>query len=184
MKVKDIQTSNGKKITVIDDAFPLQKKIFFERFATNSKYTNKGEDYESEFSATSGIKNLISGFTEEDFKNFKLVGNCAYIDSFLNGKVLSNFKIHLLTFANVSVPHTDNSQYTFLLYPNIHWDIRWGGETVFYSEDLTEIEYTSLYVPGRVIIFDGSIPHMGRAPTVLATHPRYTFAMNVNEAMS
>jgi hypothetical protein len=184
MKVRDIQTSNGKKITVIDDAFSLQKKIFFENFAINSKYTNSGEDYVTDFSLSSGVRNLVSRFTEEDFKNLGLIGNCEYIDLFLKDKVLSTYKIHLLTLANVSVPHTDNSQYTFLLYPNVHWDVRWGGETVFYSEDLTEIEYTSLYVPGRVIIFDGSIPHMGRAPTVLATHPRYTFAMSVNEAMS
>ena len=183
MKIKEIKTSNGKKITVIDDAFSMQKRIFFENFAIHSKYTNKGEDYATEFSNTSGIKNLVSGFTDEDFKNFQLIGNCDYIDSFLVGKVISNYKIHLLTLANVSVPHTDNEQYTFLYYPNLHWDIRFGGETVFYSEDLTEIEYSSLYVPGRVIIFDGSIPHMGRTPTILCTKPRYVFAMNVNEAM-
>jgi len=181
MKVKEILTSNGKKITVLDDAFPMHKRIFFENFAIQSRYTNNGEDYKAEFSVASGIPNLVSRFTDADFQNWGLLGHSEYIDSFVQGKSLSNYKIHLLTLANVSVPHTDNAEYTLLYYPNLHWDIRFGGETVFFSEDLTEIEYTSLYVPGRVIIFDGSIPHMGRAPTVLATHPRYTFAMNINE---
>ncbi len=31
--------------------------------------------------------------------------------------------------------------------------------------------------PGRLVIFDGAIPHAGRPPTRICFAPRYTYAM-------
>ncbi len=32
-------------------------------------------------------------------------------------------------------PHKDDADYTFLIYCNPHWDLQWGGKTVFVQDD-------------------------------------------------
>jgi hypothetical protein len=65
---------------------------------------------------------------------------------------------------------------SLLYYVNCDWNINWGGETLFYSNDLHNIEYTSIFKPGRIIIFDGAIPHSARPQAVLSTQHRFTLA--------
>lgn len=52
---------------------------------------------------------------------------------------------------------------TLVAYVNKEWDIHWGGETVIYSHEL-EILNTVKPVPGRAIIFDSNLPHIGKDP--------------------
>jgi hypothetical protein len=179
MNIKNIKTSTEKEIIVIDNAFSMGFRSHAEGFICSSSFKNEGCDYNTHLSLSSGIYNLCSTYSNEDVKNFGILNQNEYINDFIQNKIITNAKVHLLTVANVSSPHTDSTDYTFLYYPSLYWDVRFGGETVFYSDDLKEIEYSSLYVPGRCIIFNGSIPHMGKAPTVLATKPRYTFALNL-----
>lgn len=65
---------------------------------------------------------------------------------------------------------------TMLIYPNIEWGANHGGETVFYEEDKTEMVYLNPYVPGRICIFDGSIPHCAKPQALVGPKYRFTIA--------
>ena len=61
---------------------------------------------------------------------------------------------------------------TVIVYLNVHWDPEWGGETIFFDDDL-DARHLVQPRPGRVCIFDGRIPHTGRPPTPKFKHNRY-----------
>jgi Rps23 Pro-64 3,4-dihydroxylase Tpa1-like proline 4-hydroxylase len=76
--------------------------------------------------------------------------------------------------------HTDDIEsntVTLLYYANPTWHHDWGGETQFFTKDLTSITDSILPAPGRIAIFDSTIPHTARSPSVLAPTPRFTIAI-------
>tara|TARA_B100001996_G_scaffold147703_1_gene112515 strand:+ start:1529 stop:2284 length:756 start_codon:yes stop_codon:yes gene_type:complete len=70
-----------------------------------------------------------------------------------------------------------NVGYTMLIYPNIEWKANWGGETAFYEEDCEEMIYLNPYKPGRICIFDGSIPHCAKPQALIGAKFRFTIAV-------
>ena len=66
--------------------------------------------------------------------------------------------------------------FTFLVYITPDWDSAWGGETMFYTEATDDVVAAVLPKPGRLVWFDGRIPHAGRAPARLCTDLRITLA--------
>ena len=53
---------------------------------------------------------------------------------------------------------------TGVLYLNRRWQDNWGGETVVYNrEDRIQTEI-SKFEAGKLIVFDGSNPHIGKGP--------------------
>lgn len=62
--------------------------------------------------------------------------------------------------------HTDSAHcndVTALIYVNPFWVPAWAGETLFFGENgLTEAVTPS---PGRLILFNGTTPHVARAPS-------------------
>ena len=84
---------------------------------------------------------------------------------------------------NLSAPHqknrihTDEDALTLVYYVNPKWDFTWGGHTLFMDDLLQEAEYTCIYKPGRVVIFDGTIPHMIMNESSLCPDYRLTFAI-------
>ncbi len=71
-------------------------------------------------------------------------------------------------------PHYKKNHYTLLHYGNFTWHSNWHGETVFYDSNYSEILFTSVFKPGRIILFDSSIPHCARPPSKIAEYPRYS----------
>jgi hypothetical protein len=60
---------------------------------------------------------------------------------------------------------------------NQEWRDGWHGETLFFSENLKEIVHAMVYTPGRVVVFDGNIPHAIRPQSIIGPQFRYTLAM-------
>jgi hypothetical protein len=67
--------------------------------------------------------------------------------------------------------HVDNSyndgKKTLMVFINSKWKSKWGGDFQLLEEynDNAKIIKSIKYVPGRVILFDGNIPHRGLSPT-------------------
>ena len=55
---------------------------------------------------------------------------------------------------------------------NVDYHPNFGGETIFYDDKLNASRVISPK-PGRVVIFDGRIPHKGTPPTFRYPVPRY-----------
>ena len=73
---------------------------------------------------------------------------------------------------HVDAPYFVEDQQTVLVYMNPQWDPQWGGETIFFNHDLDAVRLVQPR-PGRVVMFDGRIPHTGRPPTPKYSHNRY-----------
>ena len=65
---------------------------------------------------------------------------------------------------------------TAIWYLCDRWDIVWGGETMFYDAS-GEVAFAVTRIPGRLVVFDGAITHVGRPPNRICYSPRYTFAI-------
>lgn len=61
--------------------------------------------------------------------------------------------------------HTDSRRpdsYTAIYYPNDHWEPDWGGETIFFNTAKTDIVGAVYPKPNRLVMFNGTIPHVAR----------------------
>jgi hypothetical protein len=67
---------------------------------------------------------------------------------------------------------------TALWYIAPEWNVEWGGETLFYNSNM-DAEAAVTPKPGRLVIFDGAIPHVGRPPNRICYAPRYTLAFKL-----
>ena len=53
---------------------------------------------------------------------------------------------------------------TGVLYLNTKWEDNWGGETVVYDRENPDYLEISKVKAGKLIVFDGSNPHIGKGP--------------------
>jgi Rps23 Pro-64 3,4-dihydroxylase Tpa1-like proline 4-hydroxylase len=185
MKKKTINTSVGK-IVVIDDLFDRAFREQFYFWVKSSSFTTSGEDistleYKGDYNLYSSIEEQSisnSGFSEH--KEFK-----EHIEPELAGMFFKQARINLSTLNDNNRFHTDSigstKTKTLLYYPNLKWDIEWGGHTLFTDDNLEEIEYCCMYKPGRIVIFDGNIPHCILPPTKSSPSYRFSFVMQYGE---
>lgn len=84
------------------------------------------------------------------------------------------------SFGDMLFIHTDcmpgARELTGLWFVAPEWNPEWGGETLFFNSDY-DAEFVASPRPGRLVLFDGAIPHVGRPPNRICFAPRYTFAM-------
>ena len=180
MKYKKIDI-NGKLIHVFDEVFTYAQKQKYYDFLRNSYYNATG-------GANVSIETLqdvalTSVFDEEDLDNFDILNNLPeeILDILNNFKPRKSYSL-LNSYSQITHFHTDDYEHTnnltFLYYANINWHRDWGGETMFSDDNIENIEYTSLYIPGRIIIFDSTIPHKPCPPVYGSPQFRYTFVIN------
>ncbi|MFJ2545629.1 2OG-Fe(II) oxygenase [Pseudomonas sp. NPDC087612] len=84
------------------------------------------------------------------------------------------------TFAQESPIHRDNQPgeegQTVLMFCNEFWPTSWGGELVFYDHPKNDIIKAVLPKPGRIVVFNGSVPHNARSPALSCDQLRMTLA--------
>ncbi len=87
---------------------------------------------------------------------------------------------NVASYGDMLFTHTDclpdQHDLTALWYLCERWELEWGGETVFFDRE-DEIACAIRPRPGRLVIFDGAIKHVGRPPNRICYAPRYTFAI-------
>jgi SM-20-related protein len=69
------------------------------------------------------------------------------------------------TYGSDGTLHTDSvlkGTFTSIYYPHSAWNPNWAGETVFFNEEKTDIICGVYPKPNRLLMFDGSIPHVAR----------------------
>ena len=80
----------------------------------------------------------------------------------LNGQSMGqNGTVHIDSLVN-------SNERTLMVFINYKWKKEWGGEFQLLKEysDKSEIIKSIEYISGRVLLFDGSIPHRGLGPLV------------------
>ena len=64
--------------------------------------------------------------------------------------------------------HSDADQpghFTSLYYAHPEWEANWGGETLFYNADRSDVVKAAYPRPGRLVHFSGNIFHAARSPS-------------------
>lgn len=84
------------------------------------------------------------------------------------------------TFGQDGPIHCDNRSdepgQTVVVFCNGYWSTSWGGELVFHDPNKTEVVGAVLPKPRRVVIFDGTMPHSAKSPTLTCDQLRMTLA--------
>jgi SM-20-related protein len=87
---------------------------------------------------------------------------------------------NVASYGDMLFTHTDclpdQHDLTALWYLCDSWDIEWGGETLFFDAK-DDVACAVIPKPGRLVVFDGAIKHVGRPPNRICYTPRYTFAI-------
>lgn len=173
---------NGKTIHVFEDAFSLHKREYLYLFLADSCYYLKGNTLNGEH--VDLFPSMRSLFSEEDFQRFGIFNDLPKeIDDIVKGYSVARSYSLLQNWCVTNKFHTDgrSSNLTFLYYGNLKWDYDWGGETLFANDDMSEIIYTSMYKPGKILIFDSSIPHRPIPPISTCPFLRSSFVINLEK---
>lgn len=174
---KTVVHSRGKVIDVYDGLFSHHEQIQFSDFIKKSFFKIDGYDQ----NALPLEMQLHSQYSFEDTLSMGFTSHPAYFaldEKYgLSGMEIVQSRVNLTTPSEKNRVHTDNTGITILYYANMEWDTSWGGHTLFMDDSLQDAEFTCLYKSGRVIVFDGSIPHMIMTPSNICPTYRTTFAI-------
>ena len=175
--MKQITTSNNKNIYVFDNMFELNDRNQAYGFAKNSYFRLGWKDGISE--ETVKYEYIHSKYSQEDLEKLRIyhkMMNCE-IGEFVKDMTLSKAMLNLSTPSDVNFIHAHPEDIVILYYVNLEWQNGWHGETLFYDETFSNVEFASPYTPGRVVIFDGRIPHTIRPQSHIASNYRFTLAL-------
>lgn len=167
-----------KLIDVYDDLFTHHEKTAFLEFIKNSFFQTSGTDNPSVYG---NVEQIYSRYTLDDAASMGFLNSPQVVSLYkkydLNSHRLHQIRVNLTTNSEKNLIHTDRKGLTLLYYANVDWKIEWGGHTLFMDDNLENVEFVALYKPGRVVVFDGTIPHMIMTPSNLCPTNRYSFVM-------
>jgi len=177
----ELRLEGGKTLRVYDDLFPLSFRLAAFQFATQSHFNLGWNDGIRD--TQSKHKYIHAVFSLEDVAR---LGIMEYIKlspaaAELHGHQLAKAVLNLSTPTDVHFAQTHAEDKILLYYVNAEWQDGWHGETLFYNETCREIVYASVYTPGRLISFDGSIPHAIRPQSIEGPRHRFTLALIFNK---
>jgi hypothetical protein len=164
-------------ITVFDNLFTLNQRLRSFEFIKHSYYKLGWADSSTE--EYSKYLYLHSRYTDEDLSNLEIYSAImnSEVGNMVAGLTRTKAVVNLTVPSDVNFIHTHPEKKTVLYYANVNWQEGWCGETLFFDETRTRIEFASPYTPGRVIVFDGKIPHTIRPQSNIAPHYRFTFSI-------
>lgn len=181
MNCREVNLGN-QKIQIIDNIFNLHERSSFYEFYRNSSYRIGWED--DSVIENQHLKYMYSKIDEQGLKNLGIMSGIMrnsftgpITQSHSINRVVTNLSFSNNTYYN----HTHEEDKVMLYYGNMSWKTEWAGETLFFNEDGSEIVFATPYVPGRVIVFDGKIPHTIRPQSALAPHFRFTMGIFWNK---
>ena len=167
-------------ISCFDDTIPYNVRQHILSFCANSKFIlgwSDGLKIEND----KAIPNLHSSWTENDLEKINIL---PYIiesidkTSWFTKKSLKSIKLNLVKSDDVHFIHSHPNEYVALYYVNLNWEDGWYGETIFHDPiHVDEVIFTSLYKPGRIILFDGEIPHSIRPQSTRGPKYRMTLSL-------
>ena len=178
MRHKIINPVNQPAIHVFDDVFSLNFRSRVFKFGYHSQFRLGWSDSISpEHRATNDY--FHSAYSEEDIKNLGILDQLAgtAVMDVVGDRLLTGGVLNCGVSSDHYYVHCHQQSCVVLYYVNLHWQDGFHGETQFYSEDRTEITWTSPYTPGRVIVFDGRTPHSIRSQSSAAPKHRFTLAL-------
>ena len=184
--MKEFTTSSGKFIRIHDNLIEYAERVRLHTMAKEFSYAVASDtNYLEDGPELNFAKQLNDG----DVQMLGLLQNPAVLEVLqpYSPMRMLNARINLSTLSDTNKFHTDNPQLiygtmhkqivTVLYYLNMRWEMEWGGYTLFANDACDELEFCCANKAGRMVVFDGGIPHAIAAPTRQAESIRMTLAM-------
>ena len=170
---------DGKKIEIYDDLFPFSEKNNFYSFALNSNYILDRVPSTSPEDLQHG-RTLVSRFSIKDILNLEFFKNTFIFNYVKENKLrVQRVYVNLCLACDKYDYHVDDyfeGDKSLLYYLNKEWHPVWEGETHF-SSNLKDIDYSSAFIPGRIVLFDSRIPHKSSQPSFDAKFHRFVLVV-------
>ena len=182
MNSETIKYDNNRQLVIIDDAVTVHKiiNIYFDCCMLPYRIMN------SSLNEVQGIVDrrlkcdletenpIIDLLLEEGSNSANAIKKYIPSESYGFSRGYVNLGIH----GDVNHMHMDGKYYdckTLLYYANRNWEYNWGGNTVFYDDEGNAKTNVDIK-PGRIVIFDGNIPHTVM-PMNVRCSPSYRFTV-------
>ena len=165
-------------LNIHDNKIPYVIRENIWRYCINSTYTLGWQDSDD---SSKYELNLHSSWTQKELESsriFPYVEDCIRNTDWFTSRKISKIIVNLVRSDDVHFIHGHDDCQVVLYYINLDWQDGWYGETIFYDpDDTNNIAFTSSYIPGRFILFDGSIPHTIRPQSSKA--PKFRLTMSI-----
>jgi SM-20-related protein len=170
-------------ISIVDDVLPQDRRrelnVFLHRpgwkFGWKSDPQNDHFSFwHKHFAGNKNPDNYEKDGAELQYECAKVLGekfpilHSFWVDlnrTFLQGHSLVRCYANGTPFGSEGSIHTDSvssNSYTAVYYPHEKWHPNWGGETILFNHDKSDI-LTAVYPkPNRLLLFRGTIPHVAR----------------------
>ena len=173
------ESIDDKDIVIYDDAFSGSEKyklmcMFYEDSYTVNRTSAPFDNTKPTLKSNWSIAKLLgSGFLENPIiKDLILKNDLRVGDVYVNLSTASDLHIY-------HIDSDEEGNMTALYYGNTDWKVEWEGETHFTDNDLNDTKLSCGFVPGRLVLFDGRIPHKSSSPTVTADDYRYVLTLKL-----
>ncbi len=167
-------------LQVFDNKIPFTIREKLLDYCTRSKFSLGWCDRPN-IENDKAIPNIHSSWTIDNLNESKIlpyIVDCIDETSFFTCGNIESIILNLIRPSDVHFIHSHPNKQVALYYCNLDWEDGWYGETMFYdSNDLEKVSFTSLYKPGRIILFDGSIPHAIRPQSMRG--PKYRISLTL-----
>jgi len=175
-------------IKVYDDVFTLDQQHLIYEHALECDYhigwkdLPWGEDqyFYSRWSPDEWSKTMS---TDNDRHFLHALGHSVpFVENVMDKEIIKTIVNAVTLDASANTHCHQNGEFVALYYVNPEWKPEWSGETFFYDDKGQEVIYCSKFVPNRMIIFNGLIPHRFNAPSRQAPKFRFTISTFYTEA--
>jgi len=98
-------------------------------------------------------------------------------ETILKGHSLVRCYANGIPYGSDGTLHTDSSSsrsFTTVYYPHDAWSPNWGGETVLFNREVTDVIGAIFPKPNRAAMFQGNVPHVARGVSRLCPVMRIT----------
>ena len=168
-------------IEIFDNEVPFVDMQNIYDYVYNSNYRLGWEDRTDD----KKIPNIHSAFTKDEVINSSLFKYLKNISKKSKLKFnIDNFEkciVNLSKCGDYNFNHTHKGNIVLLYYVNLEWKDGFAGETLFYDDNLIDAKFVSTFVPGRIVVFDGEIPHTIRPQSTYGPDYRFTISYFVRK---
>ena len=168
---RNFTTADGRCIVVLDNIFSVKELDALRHTVMSSGYNDNAAGLDS----TDNVQ-WIMAFEVEEFVQTSMGQLVSQIVTAVSGKegyYPYDIGCNNIQSADTTTIHRDcaldENEFTLLIYLNQNWTENHHGETVFFSDDESEVIFAVKPKYGRVSIFHGTIPHSARPPSFTFT---------------
>jgi len=169
-------------VEYFDNIIPFKTRDNIFQLCSKSTFRLGWPDSEMEVEKATPC--LHSCWSEERLNKsgiFPYIDQCIQKVPWFTHRNLHLIVLNLTQNADVHYIHVHPDQSAVLYYVNLEWRDGWHGETIFYNpSNLDEVLFTSVYKPGRIILFDGNTPHAIRPQSIKGPRYRMTLTLFFN----